>query len=69
MKFEEWVDKQRGSETTRTSFLKQLSKTCGVSLQTLQYAAKGGRISLYNKAQAIADATDGDVSVSELCEK
>ena len=67
MKFSDWVEKQRVG-ISRTKFLRNLSKQSGVSLQTLQFVAKGGRLSLYAKAQAVAGVTGGEVSVTELCE-
>lgn len=67
MNFKEWVDRERG-EDSRTTFLRVFSKKCDVSLQTLQFVVKGGRVSFYHKAQAISSATDGAVSVPELCE-
>lgn len=68
MRFEEWVDSRRG-EQTRTSFLRDFSERTEVSLQTLQFLAKGGRMSLYGKAKVISEATGDKVSVAELCEK
>jgi len=67
MTFEAWVESERGV-VTRTKFLKQVAVSTGVSLQTLQFVAKGGRVSLYHKAQIISDATKGAVSIRELCE-
>ena len=67
MKFEDWVEEKRGDES-RTKFLRSFAELSGVSLQTLQFIAKGGRISLYPKAQCISEATGGKVSVPELCE-
>ena len=67
MKFEDWVEKKRG-KTARTQFLRTFADQSGVSLQTLQSVAKGGRMSLYAKAQAISDATKGEVSIKDLCE-
>jgi len=68
MKFEEWVDREKGEVVSRTTFLREFSTKCDVSLQTLQFVVKGGRISLYNKARDISVATGGDVSIPELCE-
>lgn len=67
MRFEDWVDQERGEES-RTRFLRGFSKKTEVSLQTLQFAVKGGRMSFYTKAQAISEATSGEVSIPELCE-
>lgn len=67
MRFDAWVEEQRGSKS-RTRFLRDLADGSGVSLQTLQFVAKGGRVSLYSKAQAIAEATGGAVTIPELCE-
>lgn len=67
MKFDKWVDKKRKKES-RTAFLREFSKECGVSLQTLQFVVKGGRVSFYHKAKAISEGTKGAVRVVELCE-
>lgn len=67
MKFSAWVDQQRGDDT-RTEFLMSFSEECGVSLQTLRFVMRGGRISFYHKARNISDKTGGEVSVQELCE-
>ncbi len=67
MKFSAWVDHKRGDET-RTEFLTRFSEECGVSLQTLRFVMRGGRISFYHKARDISDKTEGGVSVQELCE-
>ncbi len=67
MKFEDWVEEERGDES-RTKFLRDFSKKSSVSLQTLQFVVKGGRMSIYGKALAISDATGGKVSIPELCE-
>jgi DNA-binding transcriptional regulator YdaS (Cro superfamily) len=67
MKFEDWVEDQRGEES-RTRFLRTMADRTGVSLQTLQFVAKGGRVSLYSKASTISEATGGLVTVPELCE-
>lgn len=39
-----------------------------VSFVTLQGVAKGARLSKYTKAQAIEKATDGKVTIAELCQ-
>lgn len=62
----EWVDENRG-EQSRTAFLRLFAKECGVSFQTLQYATRGTRIKLVDKAEAISKATNRAVSVKELC--
>lgn len=67
MIFCDWVDEQRGEES-RTTFLRGFSERTGVSLQTLQFVMKRGRISFYHKAKAISEGTDSAVSVQELCE-
>jgi len=68
MRFKEWVKRERGDKMSRTAFLSGFSKKTGVSLQTLQFVVKGGLMSLYPKAKAISDGTDGEVSIAELCE-
>ncbi len=67
MKFEDWVEKNRRNYS-RTQFLKNFSEKTGVSLQTLQHAARGGRMGRYQKAAAISKGTDGCVAIEELCE-
>lgn len=66
MTFSEWIDTARGDES-RTQFLKALSKKAGVSLATLQLASRGGRVGLYQTASMISSATDGAVTIQELC--
>ncbi len=67
MKFEEWVESKRGDDS-RTAFLRTFSKKCGVSVQTLQSVVKGARISFYQRAKAISEATGDEVTVQDLCE-
>jgi hypothetical protein len=67
MKFNKWVEREQGDQS-RTAFLKDFSKKCKVSLQTLQFVVKGGKISFYHRAQAISEATNDEVSIPELCE-
>lgn len=67
MTFADWVDAER-AEMSRTAFLREFAKKCGVSFQTLQYTIRGVRIKLYDKAEAISIATDREVSVQELCD-
>ena len=67
MNFCDWVDEQRG-EISRTAFLREFSARTAVSLQTLQFVMKGGRMSFYHKAQAISQGTHDAVSIQELCE-
>jgi hypothetical protein len=52
----------------KTAVLKDLAKTSGVSLLTLQSVEKGATLRLYDKAKAISQATKGVVSVDELCD-
>lgn len=67
MKFDKWIAREQG-EQSRTAFLKDFSKKCKVSLQTLQFVAKGGKISFYVRAQAISQATNNEVTIPDLCE-
>lgn len=67
MKFDKWVAREQGDQS-RTVFLKNFSKKCKVSLQTLQFVVKGGKVSFYQRAQAISQATNNEVTIQDLCE-
>jgi hypothetical protein len=61
MRFSEWVEEQpRGT-------LKQIERTTGVGYTTLQRLRAGERLSRYDLAKKISDATDGAVTVDEIC--
>jgi hypothetical protein len=69
MTFETWVEQERaGSKQTRTAFLRDLSESCGLSLQTLRIVFKGGKLGYYATAKTLSEATGGLVTIQELCE-
>lgn len=70
MTLEEWVVSEVAKgNTNKTSVLRDLADRSGVSLVTLLSVAKGMPITMYPKAQAISAATEGQVTVKELCER
>ena len=61
MTFKEWADQQpRGA-------LKRIERELGVGYSTLMKLCAGGSVARYETAKRISDATDGAVSVEELC--
>lgn len=69
MNFPDWVSERTKSEkVTKTEVLRALGKKAGVSMLTLQHMATGGKLSRYDKAKAVETATEGLVTVKELCE-
>jgi DNA-binding phage protein len=69
MTLEEWVAAEVArTGQNKTSVLRALSEKAQVSLVTLQSVAKGMPLMLYPKALAVSRATDGQVTVQELCE-
>lgn len=75
MKFDKYIEREvnRRNKTSETRVyptyvLKELSKKSGVSWVTLQKVMHGGRLKMYETAQKVSDATDGQVKVKELCE-
>lgn len=67
MKLDAWVDKTRNGRA-RKDVLADLAKVSGVAFQTLAQCERGARISLYEKALAIQEATGGQVTVLDLCD-
>lgn len=69
MKFSEYVQEQvKKRKLTKTKILQGISEKSGVSLLTLHNVSKGGRMTIYDKAKSISEATGGKVTVQELCE-
>jgi hypothetical protein len=77
MKLGEWIAKwiADGNASGKKDACRKLAdkiRTAGggstVSTVTIENAAGGMRLSLYDKAKAISDATGGDVTITELCE-
>lgn len=61
MQFAKWLANQpRGT-------LARLVRETGVSSVTLHKVARGERLSRYGKAAALSKATDGAVSIADLC--
>ena len=67
MKLETWVDKVAKGRA-RTEVLQDLARVSGVSFQTLAQAERGARMTNYEKALAIQTATDGEITVVDLCD-
>lgn len=62
MRFSEWAKRQpRG-------VLKRIEREQGVGYNTLSRLMRGETLANYVVAKKISDATDGEVSVAELCE-
>ena len=74
MQFADWIVKEikRRKKTepkvNKTQIIREISEKCGVSKVTVENASRGLTLQRYDKAKAISDATDGKVSVAELCE-
>lgn len=65
-----WVNKQAEKlGVYKTNVLKDLAKKSGVSFLTLQILERGGKMQNYDKAKAVSEATDGKVTIKDLCEK
>lgn len=62
MRFPEWARAQKSGT------LKRIERETGVGYTTLMRLNAGETIARYDVAKRIADATDGAVSVEDLCE-
>jgi len=70
MKFDAYVLKRtKELGLSRTAYLKTFSEKSEISLQTLQNIARGARMGNYPKAQKVSEATDGEVTIQDLCQK
>ena len=70
MKFSDYVASQvKKQGTTKTSFLRDFAAQCGVAYVTLTSVARGAKMTRYDKAKQVSDATGNKVTVKELCEK
>lgn len=69
MKLGKWVETSALEwDCTVTSVYESLSEASGVSTQTISSVARGARMNRYDLAKAISVATQGAVTVEELCE-
>lgn len=70
MKLADWITLRVVATTggTRSAVYVELSKESGVSTQTIANVDRGMRLKTYDRAKALSDATDGAVTVAELCE-
>lgn len=70
MRLDEYVDHvlAMGQKRPRKDVIRELAEASGVAYQTLAQAERGARLSLYDKAAAVARATGYVVSVIELCD-
>ncbi len=48
--------------------LQDFAEDCGVSYTTLKSVRRGMKLDKYSVAKRISDATEGQVSIKELCE-
>ncbi len=70
MKFSEWVEEEiKKRNINVTDLLESLVKPTGISRSTLWSVYKDGRLSRYDKALALHEATGKKVSITELCAK
>lgn len=53
---------------TRKDVIRALSKASGVSRNTLESVDRGMRMGNYAKAKEVQDATQGEVTIKDLCE-
>ena len=67
MTLHEYVDLCRDGGT-RTRVYRALARASGVHWQTIKDCDRGMRLANYSKAKALSDATDGKVSIKELCD-
>lgn len=73
MMLEDWVKQQvqaaaeAGQKVSFRSVVESLADKAGVAYMTLAPVAKGGRLSRYEKARAVSQATDWKVTIPELC--
>lgn len=76
MKLQEWITGQidagcaKGKKDAYRLLAEAIRAKGGetVSAVTIENTAGGKRLTRYEKAKAVSDATDGKVSVAELCE-
>lgn len=72
MNLGEWIDQQieySPLPVTRRMVLEDLAKRSGVHFATLEPVTRGARMGLYQKAKAVAAATQFQVSILELCDE
>lgn len=62
MRFPEWV------QTQERGALKRIERQTGVGYTTLMRLNSGDTIARYDVAKRISEATDGAVTVDELCD-
>lgn len=71
MRLEEYVSKRiadaGASRVTRMAIFRELQAKSGVSLSTIRAVDNGMRLQHFGRADAIARATEGAVSVDDLC--
>lgn len=67
MTLHEYVDLCRDGGT-RTLVYRALARASGVHWQTIKDVDRGMRLSNYDKAKALSNATGGKVSIKELCD-
>lgn len=76
MKLDEWFKGQlaagyaSGKKAAYARMAQDITAEGGetVSSVTIENAANGKRLTKYEKAKAISEATDGQVTIAELCE-
>lgn len=69
MKLQVWVNKEAEKNNIyKTNVLRDLAKKSGVSFLTLQIVERGGKMSNYEKAKKVSEATQGKVTIKDLCE-
>lgn len=74
MTFKDWVDKKALAMcTNKTAVLTAMSEALlaagtPISLHTLSTLERGSKLRNYPRAKALSEATNGQVSIAELCE-
>lgn len=69
MKLAAYIEEQtRTRKSNKTWILRELAANSGVSYGTLIHVEGGGRMQNYQKAKLVETATNGLVTIKELCE-
>lgn len=69
MKFSEWVSERSvRDDTTRHAVYVWVRERTGIAITTLSNLDRGALLKTYDRAASIQRATDGAVTVKDLCE-
>lgn len=70
MKLAAYIAEQaRAKNSHKTWQLKELAEKSGISYGTLVIVERGGKMDSYKKAKLVEQATDGKVTIRDLCDE